>query len=229
MPLIKLVSIKKSYNTGPNQFEALKGVDLNIEKGEFVAIMGPSGSGKSTLMHIIGCLDTPTTGVYYLKDKNVAQMKDTDLAKVRNEDIGFVFQAFNLLPRITVEQNVKLPFAYTKQIISKEEQDKRVSEALKVVGLYDKRHNKSNELSGGQIQRTAIARSLILDPAMILADEPTGNLDTKTGEEVMKVFKELNNKGHTIILVTHEEDIAQNAKRIIKLKDGLIISDKKCD
>lgn len=227
MPLIKLQSIKKVYKNGLEAFEALKGVDLEINKGEFVAIMGASGSGKSTLMHIIGCLDSPSSGVYFLNGINVAKMSDNKLAKVRNQDIGFVFQAFNLLPRITVFENVKLPFSYSTENIASQEQERIVNDALKQVGLYEKRNNKSNEISGGQTQRTAIARSLILSPSIILADEPTGNLDTKTGNEIMDIFKKLHSKGHTIILVTHEEDIASNAKRIIKLKDGLIISDNK--
>lgn len=226
MPLIELKAIKKSYTNGPFTFEALKGIDLVINKGEFVAIMGPSGSGKSTLMHIIGCLDTPTTGSYFLASKNVAKMSDHELAHVRNEDIGFVFQAFNLLPRLTVKQNVELPFSYYKGDVSITDKDKRVEDALKKVGLFDKRNNRSNELSGGQIQRTAIARSLILDPAIILADEPTGNLDSKTGLEILEVLTVLNKQGNTIILVTHEDEIAAFSKRVIKLKDGLIISDK---
>jgi len=225
MPLIVLKDIKKFYSNGPNSYEALKGVDLEINAGEFVAIMGPSGSGKSTMMHIIGCLDTPTSGSYTLKGRNVALLKDSELAHIRNQEIGFVFQAFNLLPRMSVSQNVALPFSYYSYGLAAAEQEKRVVKALKAVGIYDKKDNKSNELSGGQIQRTAIARSLILDPAIILADEPTGNLDSKTGQEIMQVLKGLNEKGNTIILVTHEEDIAEYAKRIVKLKDGLIISD----
>jgi putative ABC transport system ATP-binding protein len=199
---------------------------LNINEGEFIAIMGASGSGKSTMMHIIGCLDIPTSGNYFLDNKDVSKLKDENLAKIRNQEIGFVFQAFNLLPRLTVLDNVLLPFTYYLRNISGEEQHRRAMEAIKEVGLADRWHNRSNQLSGGQIQRTAIARSLVLDPKIILADEPTGNLDSKTGIEIMEIFKRLNEKGNTIILVTHEDDIAAFAKRKVKLKDGKIILDE---
>lgn len=227
MSLIRLSNIKKTYSAGENSFEALKGVDLEIEKGEFVAIMGPSGSGKSTLMHIIGCLDVPSSGSYYIGDKDVAKLSDTELASIRNQEIGFVFQAFNLLPRISVLDNVLLPFTYYPKKLSDEEKISRAKVAIDEVGLTERINNKSNQLSGGQIQRTAIARSLILNPTIILADEPTGNLDSKTSVEIMDVLTKLNQKGNTIILVTHEEDIAAYAKRKVRLKDGLIISDGK--
>ena len=227
MSLIKLVGIKKEYRMGENNYEALRGIDLTIEEGEFIAIMGPSGSGKSTMMHIIGCLDVPTKGNYFLGDKDVAKLSDNELAKIRNQEIGFVFQAFNILPRLTVYDNVVLPFTYYPKKISEEEKKERAMKAIEEVGLLDRYKNKSNQLSGGQIQRTAIARSLVLNPKIILADEPTGNLDSKTSVEIMEVLSSLNKKGNTIILVTHEEDIAKFAKRRVRLKDGLIISDGK--
>ena len=227
MSLIKLVGIKKEYRMGENNYEALRGIDLIIEEGEFVAIMGPSGSGKSTMMHIIGCLDVPTAGSYFLGEKNVAKLSDNELAKIRNQQIGFVFQAFNILPRLSVYDNVVLPFTYYPLKISEEEKKERAMKAIEEVGLMNKYQNKSNQLSGGQIQRTAIARSLVLNPKIILADEPTGNLDSKTSVEVMEVLSSLNKKGNTIILVTHEEDIATYAKRRVRLKDGLILSDGK--
>jgi len=227
MSLIKLIDIKKTYSSGDNTFEALTGLNLEINSGEFVAIMGASGSGKSTLMHIVGCLDTPTSGSYFLAGNDVAKMSDEELAKTRNLEIGFVFQAFNLLPRLTVLDNVLLPFNYYSRKITEAQKNEKAMKAIEEVGLLDRYHNKSNQLSGGQIQRTAIARSLVLEPKIILADEPTGNLDSKTGYEVMDIFTKLNNQGNTIILVTHEEDIAAYAKRKVKLKDGVIISDEK--
>jgi len=226
MELIKLENIKKKYISGDNTFEALRGINLKINEGEFVAIMGPSGSGKSTLMHIIGCLDTPSDGKYFLENNDVAELSDEELAEIRNQKIGFVFQAFNLLPRLTVLDNVLLPFTYYSKKISKKEKIEKAMQAITEVGLADRIHNKSNQLSGGQIQRTAIARCLVLNPKIILADEPTGNLDSKSGIELMEVLTHLNKKGNTIILVTHENDIAVYAKRKVLLKDGMIIEDE---
>jgi len=224
--IIKITNIKKEYHTGDDSsIEVLKGINLSIRQGEFVAIMGPSGSGKSTLMHIIGCLDTPTSGEYLLESENVSTLDDEELAIVRNEKIGFVFQSFNLLPRMSVLENVLIPFEYVKSNQVKKKSREKALQILKDVGLGDKIHNMSNQLSGGQIQRTAIARCLAVNPPIILADEPTGNLDSKTGHEVMDIFKKLNKNGSTIILVTHEDDIAAYANRIIRLKDGEIISD----
>jgi len=218
--LIELKNISKSYNLNKdNEFRALKGVDLIIDRGEFVAIMGPSGSGKSTLMNILGALDTPTHGTYTINGVDISKYSDDQLASFRNKDVGFVFQQFNLLPRINVRDNVLLPTLYG--FIEKKEE--KLKEVLTKVGLLDKINNKSNQLSGGQIQRVAIARALIMNPSIIMADEPTGNLDTKTSKEIMSIFKNLNEEGNTIILVTHEEDIAAYAKRIIRLKDGEII------
>ncbi len=225
-PLIKLEEVKKYYPLGDGtKYQALNGLSLTIIKGEFVAIMGPSGSGKSTLMHILGALDTPTDGKYLLNGQDVGKLDDDNLAEIRNKQIGFVFQSFNLLPRTTVFKNVERPMMYAN--ISSEERERRVIEALSLVGLADKAQNLSNHISGGQIQRVAIARALVMNPSIILADEPTGNLDTKTSHSIMEFLKTLNEQGRTIIVITHEEDIASFANRKIKLVDGKIISDIK--
>ena len=223
-PIISLKDITKSYATGDSIYQALKGISLDIHESEFVAIMGPSGSGKSTAMHIMGALDTPTSGTYILSNKNISSYSDDQLAEIRNKEIGFVFQSFNLLPRTTVLENVKRPMMYGG--IPTDKQDERALDCLRLVHLEDKANNMSNAISGGQIQRVAIARALVMNPAMILADEPTGNLDSKTSHEVMTFLQDLNNKGRTIVVITHETDIASFAKRIIILKDGLILSDK---
>jgi putative ABC transport system ATP-binding protein len=223
--MIELQNITKSYRTGDLDYQALRGISLNIKDGEFVAIMGPSGSGKSTLMHLIGALDTPTSGKYILDDKDVSTLNQEELAAIRKNKIGFVFQAFNLLPRTTVLRNVMLPLVYAG--VPKEEREERARLALTSAG-FDETHfyNLSNQLSGGQIQRVAIARALVNNPSLILADEPTGNLDTKTGEIVLGTFQRLNKEGHTIVLITHEKDVAEHAKRIVFLRDGLIQSDQ---
>jgi putative ABC transport system ATP-binding protein len=221
--VIQLENINKSYFMGVQALPVLKGISLNIFKNEYVALMGPSGSGKSTLMNILGCLDSPTSGTYILNGKDVSKMPDNDLAEVRNKEIGFVFQQFNLLPRLTAAENVALPLVYAG--IGKKERTERAMEVLGKVGLADRSHHKSNELSGGQIQRVAIARALVNDPAIILADEPTGNLDSKTSAEVMDIFGKIQASGNTVVLVTHEEDIAAYAKRVVRLRDGLIESD----
>ena len=225
--MIEIKNITKTYGHGENVFQALKGVSFTINDGEFVAIMGPSGSGKSTLMHILGCLDTPTEGTYHLDGKDVSKMADDELAEIRKDKIGFVFQSFNLLPRTTVLRNVMLPLIYAG--IRPEERESRAREALLSAGMVETHFlHKSNELSGGQIQRVAIARALVNDPSLILADEPTGNLDTRTGEIVLGTFQKLNQEhGRTIILITHEHEVAEHAQRIITLRDGVIISDKK--
>lgn len=222
--LIEINQITKLYEMGEEKLYALRGVDLKIKKNEYVAIMGPSGSGKSTLMNIIGCLDTPTSGDYILNGKDVHEMNDDELAEIRNKEIGFVFQTFNLLPRSNALHNVELPLIYSG--LAKSERIRRAEEALASVGLADRMSHKPNEMSGGQRQRVAVARALINKPSIILADEPTGNLDTKTGEEIMSLLRDLNEKGNTIIIVTHEEDIAKHAKRVVKIRDGMIESDK---
>jgi putative ABC transport system ATP-binding protein len=221
--IIKLEDIQKSYFMGNQAIPVLKGITLDIFKNEYVALMGPSGSGKSTLMNILGCLDSPTGGRYILNDKDVSKMADDDLAEVRNTEIGFVFQQFNLLPRLTAAENVALPLIYAG--VSKKERHERALESLKKVGLEDRSHHKSNELSGGQIQRVAIARALVNNPSILLADEPTGNLDSRTSVEVMEIFGKLQAAGNTVVLVTHEEDIAHYAHRVVRLRDGLVESD----
>ncbi len=222
--IIHLEKICKSYFLGKHELPVLNGIDLDIYKNEFVALMGPSRSGKSTLMNILGCLDTPTRGTYVLNGKDVSRMPDDDLAEVRNKEIGFVFQQFNLLPRLTAAENVALPLIYSG--ISKKERTQRALDALSRVKLDDRSHHKPNELSGGQCQRVAIARALINNPAIILADEPTGNLDSKTSYEIMEILCQIHHEGNTVILVTHEEDISHYAHRIIRLKDGLVESDR---
>jgi len=219
--VINLNKVSKKYEMGEEEFYALKDVSLKINKGEFVAIIGPSGSGKSTLMHIIGLLDTPTKGQVLLKGKDISKYTETELALARNKEIGFVFQSFNLLQRTSTLDNVELPLKYAK--VKKKDRIKTATEMLQLVGLGDRLHNKSNELSGGQKQRVAIARALVNDPSIILADEPTGNLDTKTGDEIIKLFKKLNKMGKTIVIVTHDEDLAKIAKKRITISDGLVV------
>lgn len=222
--IIHLENILKSYYLGKQELPVLKGINLDINKNEYVALMGPSGSGKSTLMNILGCLDSPTGGKYVLNGKDVSRMHDDELAKVRNEEIGFVFQQFNLLPRLTAAENVALPLVYAG--VSKKERMERASAVLQKVRLEDRMHHKPNELSGGQCQRVAIARALINDPSIILADEPTGNLDSKTSYEIMEMLGKIHADGNTVVLVTHEEDISGFAHRVVRLKDGLIETDK---
>lgn len=222
--IIHLENILKSYFLGKNELQVLKGIDLDINKNEYVALMGPSGSGKSTLMNILGCLDSPSGGKYVLNGKDVSRMHDDELAKVRNEEIGFVFQQFNLLPRLTAAENVALPLVYAG--ISKKERNERAIAVLQKVKLEDRMHHKPNELSGGQCQRVAIARALINNPSIILADEPTGNLDSKTSHEIMEMLGKIHSDGNTVVLVTHEEDISMFAHRVVRLKDGLIETDK---
>jgi len=223
--IIHLEHIRKNYFMGKNVLEVLKGVSLDIFKNEYVALMGPSGSGKSTLMNIVGCLDTPTAGKYILNQQDVSKMEDNALAEVRNKEIGFVFQQFNLLPRLTALENVALPLVYGG--VPKKQRNEKALHVLDMVNLSDRSHHRPNELSGGQSQRVAIARALVNDPAIILADEPTGNLDTKTSYEIMEIFNAIHSRGNTIVLVTHEEDIANHAHRIIRLRDGVIEKDTK--
>ena len=221
--IIKVTGLKRSFPLGSGWIQILKGIDLDIKKGEYVALMGPSGSGKSTLMNILGCLDTPTSGEYILNGKDVSKMNDNELAEIRNKEIGFVFQTFNLLPRTTALDNVALPMVYAGN--NKTERNQRASEVLTQVGLEDRMDHQPNQLSGGQRQRVAVARALVNKPSIILADEPTGNLDTKTSIEIMGLFDEIHAQGNTVILVTHEEDIAEHAHRIIRLRDGIIEND----
>jgi len=221
--VIEIKNIIRDFKLGTETVHVLKGIDLNIERGDYVAIMGPSGSGKSTLMNLLGCLDTPTSGSYLLSGQDVSQMSDDQLADIRNKEIGFVFQTFNLLPRTTALDNVALPMVYAGK--SKSERHARAAEVLTDVGLADRMDHRPNQLSGGQRQRVAVGRALVNNPSIILADEPTGNLDSKTGEEIMGLFDEIHKAGNTVIMVTHEEEIAAHAHRVIRLRDGVVESD----
>lgn len=221
--IIEITDIAKIYKIGSQEVHALKSIDLNIKRNEYVALMGPSGSGKSTLMNILGCLDSPSRGTYLLNQKDVSNMEDDELAEIRNKEIGFVFQTFNLLPRYTALDNVALPLIYAG--LGKKAREERAKEVLEQVKLSDRMDHKPNELSGGQRQRVAVARAMVNNPSIILADEPTGNLDSKTSIEIMALFEEIHNSGNTIIVVTHEEDIASHAHRIVRLKDGLVEKD----
>jgi putative ABC transport system ATP-binding protein len=222
--IIELKGIKRYFNLGDETIYAIKEINLDIFKNEYVALMGPSGSGKSTLMNILGCLDTPSAGQYFLEGNDVSKVSDNELAAVRNKQIGFIFQTFNLIPRLTTIENVALPLIYAGW--SKKQRDERAIEVLQQVGLGDRMKHKPNELSGGQRQRVAVARALVNNPSLILADEPTGNLDTKTSYEIMALFEEIHNKGNTIVVVTHEEDIALYTHRIVRMRDGLVESDQ---
>jgi len=223
-PVIELDAVRKVYSTGAMEVEALRGVSLSIEQGEYVALMGPSGSGKSTLMHILGCLDVPTSGEYRLAGEDVGAMDEIDLAEVRNRRIGFVFQQFNLLPSLTAQRNVELPLSYAG--VSRERRRRRAREALERVGLGDRVEHRPGELSGGQQQRVAVARALVTDPALLLADEPTGNLDSTASDDVLRLFDELHQQGRTVVLITHEAEIAEHAARVIRIRDGAIASDE---
>ena len=227
MPVIRVDDVWKTYRMGHQDVHALQGCSVSVQPNDYVAIMGPSGSGKSTLMNVLGCLDTPTTGAYYLDGTDVSRLSDDRLAAVRNKKIGFVFQTFNLLPRQSCLQNVELPLVYAA--VSRRERRERATAALQAVGLGDRTDHKPNELSGGQRQRVAVARALVNDPAILLADEPTGNLDTATSDEIMRLFEALYRRGNTVVVVTHEDDIAQHARRVIRLRDGKVESDVRVD
>jgi len=225
--MIRIIDMCKEYRMGDTVVKALDNVSLHIKQHEFVAIVGPSGSGKSTLMNMIGCLDTPTSGTYYLDGKEVSKLNDNQLAEIRSRKIGFIFQSFNLLQKLTALENVELPLVY--QGVRAKERHRRAKEALESVGLGERMHHKPTELSGGQQQRVAIARALVSNPPIILADEPTGNLDSKSGEEIMKILKELHSKGNTIVLITHDNNVALQAKRIVRIEDGKILQDRGVD
>ena len=224
-PVVKVEGVRKTYRMGEIEVKALQGIDLTVNRGEFLSIMGPSGCGKSTLMHILGCLDRPTGGRVLLDNVAVDKLDDNNLAEIRNKKVGFVFQTFNLLPKLNAIENIELPLIYAG--IRFEERRKKALELLEIVGLKDRAGHKPSELSGGQSQRVAVARALINNPSIILADEPTGNLDSKSGEEIIHLFAELNARGNTIIMVTHDQDIANHGKRIVRLKDGLVVADEK--